>query len=93
MNLNYDIAASYRKLGNRIINYSMLFSLVSVFSYMLWLLSKYHRLEYETNLKSLLIFMTNMVLLVGAQTINTEIVSSGDVMTPTLCFWRMEIWY
>ena len=85
--------ALYRKLGDRIINYSMLFSVVLVFFYMMWLLSKYHRFEYETNLKKLLIFMTNMTLYVSFQTAITEIVNTGDVMTSTLCFFRNSHWW
>ena len=61
---------------------------VGSFSYLVYLARKYHRLEYETNIKQMVNFFISLVLLLAFQTINTELALSQIVYTPTLCFFR-----
>ena len=41
----------WKKLGHRLINWSIMISLIWTFSYLYWLTNKYHKFEFETGQK------------------------------------------
>ena len=59
----YSNGTVWKKFGKRLINYSMTTLGVSSFSYLIYLIRKYHRLEYETNIKQMSLFFLNIVIL------------------------------
>ena len=52
----------WKKLGHRFINWSIMLSLVSTFSYLYWLTNKYHKFEFETGQKQMVCFFVNTLI-------------------------------
>ena len=57
---------------------------------MFHLIKKYHKLEYETNQKSMFIFFVNMLAVIIVDTVNIMLISDKDIGTPTICFIRLS---
>ena len=89
---NYYLAFYYpsewKKLGYRLINYSMLVLCLSSFSYLIYLVRKYHKLEYETNIKQMSVFFFNCIIYILIDVVKGELTSTDMLYTPTLCFFR-----
>ena len=81
-------ANELKKLPFRIINYSYLILIISSFSYMMFLMKKYHRLEYETKSRQIKCYFYNMLILQIMSTISCELSPSNDLFSPTLCFFK-----
>jgi len=63
INFWISIRSVVNHLTNIVSGYSILLMMLISFPYMLWLTSKYHRLEYETNRFHMLVFFLSVVLL------------------------------
>ena len=75
-------------LSQQFLNYTSLFSCIIVFFYLIYLMKKYHRLEYETKINQMTLFFTNFVALIICLFISTSITDTRLVGTPTICFFR-----
>ena len=62
----------WKKLSYRILDYTTLVTGIGSFSYLVHLVKRYHRLEYETNIKSMSILFVNVFIIIVAKIYQTE---------------------
>ena len=80
----------WKKFGHRLINWSIFISISIAFPYLYYLTNKYHKFEFETGQKQMVCFFINTVIFVMIQVVTVEIVFSGDMMGPTVCFPHLD---